>query len=361
MLIVIPAWALSEKHGGIRVLCEMASGLHGRGHRVLFLAFDEDSQPSFPTSAEVVKIGPLPWGRNLIGDLPRQWKLRGALERFPEADVVLANHNLTALPVHAARIAARKVYYIQAYEADFYPRTPQRILYRWRARRTYEYPLHHVANAPSVARAAHGEGFERVPIVPPGLDPALYHSRGRRPPGGRLRVGTIGRFGPWKGTVDCFEAVRRVRARGLDLEFSLAFGNVPAGYERDPRVDVAPRNDGELTDWYRSLDILISAIYWGGAPYPPLEAMACGTAVVSTPNDHVRADQTALVVPQQDPEGLADALARMMADAALRERLVANGRIAAEAHHWERVVATMEGVLSGRIEAPRGRRKSRGR
>jgi len=352
--VVIPAWTLAEKHGGIRVLCEIASGLADRGHRVVFLAFDEESHPAFPTRAEIVSIGPRPWGRNLILDLPKQRRLRAAIERFPTADVVLANHNMTALPVHRARVAARKFYYIQAYEPDFYPRTPQRIVYAWRAKRTYDYPLHFIANAPSVAAAVCGSGGERIPIVPPGLDPSLYHARNRRPPGARPVVGTIGRFGQWKGTVDCFEAVRRVRARGIELDFSVAFGNVPAGYENDARLDVAPADDRALTDWYRSLDVLIAGVYWGGAPYPPLEAMACGTAVVTTPNDHVQADQTALVAPQQNPGALAEALERALTNRALRERLVVAGHAAAANHSWEVLVPRMERLLRGELESPVG-------
>ncbi len=354
MDIVIPVWSLAGKHGGIRVLCELGTGLTRRGHRVRFLAFDELANPDFATAAEIVRIGPASGGRYLFRDLPRQQRLREAIERFHDADVLLANHHLTARPVHRARIRARKLYYIQAYEPDFYPR-------RWHtgpqiglAKRSYRYPLLHVANCISVARAVHGKRANRVPIVPPGLDLALYHPKGRKPPREPLVVGTISRVEPWKGTVDCFEAVKRLRAREIALDFRVAFGNIPAGYEDVVRADDAPRDDRELAGWYRSLDVLVAAVYWGGAPYPPIEAMACGTAVVTTPNDHTREGVNALTAPQQDPGALASALERMLTDRSLRERLVAQGLRDATTHSWENVVRKMESILSGQIPAPLG-------
>jgi glycosyltransferase involved in cell wall biosynthesis len=354
MEIVIPVWSLGAKHGGVRVLCELATGLTRRGHRVRVLCFDDGAEPAFRVEAEIARAGAPPRGRNLIGDLPAQGRMRAALERLSGADVALANLHLTADPVHHARIRARKFYYIQAYEPDFYLGYWARLPYRFMALRSYRYPLRHIANCQTVARQVDGEDADRVPIVPPGIDPGLFHARGRRAPGERLVVGTIGRPQPWKGTRDCFEAVRRVRERGIGLDFRVAFGNIPAGCEDVARTDDSPRDDAELTEWYRGLDILLAGVYWRAAPYPPLEAMACGTAVVSTPNDHLREGENALTAPQQDPAALARALERMIRDRALRARLVAEGIRVAVAHHWDVVVEKMERILTGEIDSPIG-------
>jgi glycosyltransferase involved in cell wall biosynthesis len=262
---------------------------------------------------------------------------------------------MTARPVHLARVAARKFYYVQAYEPDFYPRKLHFEPQRWLAKRSYTYPLGLVANCPMVARQCAGSRGSLVPIVPPGIDPELYHARERRPEGPRLVVGTISRSEFWKGSADCFEAVRRVRATGVKVDFRVAFGNIPAGYEAEPRIDDAPADDRQLAGWYRGLDVLIAAVHDGGAPYPPIEAMACGTAVVSTPNEHVADGRNALVAPQEDPAALASALARMLGEPGTREQLVRQGLEDVKQHHWENVVKRMEDVFTGAVVAPLGR------
>ena len=70
-------------------------------------------------------------------------------------------------------------------------------------------------------------------------------------------------------------------------------------------------------------------------PVVLLEAMAAGAPVVTTPvggiTELVEQDVNGLVVPENDPRALATAVARVLVDAPLRERLTAAGlRTAAE-------------------------------
>ena len=69
-----------------------------------------------------------------------------------------------------------------------------------------------------------------------------------------------------------------------------------------------------------------------------VEAGACGTAVVAADSpglrDSVRRDETGLLVPFGDDARLADALARVLADPALRARLATAGRHWAERFSW---------------------------
>jgi glycosyltransferase involved in cell wall biosynthesis len=71
-----------------------------------------------------------------------------------------------------------------------------------------------------------------------------------------------------------------------------------------------------------------------GLPKGLLEAAACGRAMVATDAPGCREiaieGETALTVPVDDPEALAEAMAKLAADAAMRARFGANARALVE-------------------------------
>jgi len=73
------------------------------------------------------------------------------------------------------------------------------------------------------------------------------------------------------------------------------------------------------------LDVLALPSWTEGLPLVVLEAMASARAVVATPvggtPELVQDGETGLLVPPRDPEALAAALRRLLADADLRRRL----------------------------------------
>jgi glycosyltransferase involved in cell wall biosynthesis len=83
-----------------------------------------------------------------------------------------------------------------------------------------------------------------------------------------------------------------------------------------------------------------------------VEAGACGTAVVAADSpglrDSVRRDTTGLLVPYGDDAALADALVRVLEDAALRERLAAAGIEWAARFTWPDCAArSLDALLAG--------------
>jgi glycosyltransferase involved in cell wall biosynthesis len=92
---------------------------------------------------------------------------------------------------------------------------------------------------------------------------------------------------------------------------------------------------------YRNADIAVNPSLVDNMPNSVLEAMASGIPVVSTNVGGVpfivSDEQTALLVPAQSPEAMANAILRLIDDTSLAGRLVDNGLTEVQKYTWQRV------------------------
>jgi glycosyltransferase involved in cell wall biosynthesis len=361
MKILIPVSSF-ERAGGFRVLSELANHWTASGHVVHFLVDARSSPPYFPTIAPVLRF--LSSGALLDDGMPQpQFGVSGnarsiymgmwrALSQLgSNYDVILANHSFTALPVSLARTgAARKWYYIQAYEPEYYS---YKAGWRERAlqalsRFSYRLPLRQVANAPIYV------GYREIKAlkwIPPGMDMRLYQRRVLPPAftaGEKIVIGTIGRREPTKGTKDVLEAFELLAARHEHVHLSVAFGNLPDGWSHPRATVVEPVGDAALAEYYRSVDVLVAAgtVQHGACHYPVLEAMACGTPVITT--GYLPADSSnAWLVPVHSPQAIANAVEQVAGmPPALRLEMLDKAAADVARFDWPQVAADFMGLLS---------------
>ncbi len=95
--------------------------------------------------------------------------------------------------------------------------------------------------------------------------------------------------------------------------------------------------DVDLPALYTLADLFVFPSLYEGFGLPPLEAMACGTPVVASNNSSLPEvlGDAARFVDAEDVTGLADAMATVLADGALRTRLAGLGREQAARFTWE--------------------------
>jgi len=95
--------------------------------------------------------------------------------------------------------------------------------------------------------------------------------------------------------------------------------------------------DDDLPALYTLADLVAFPSLYEGFGLPPLEAMACGTPVVTSNNSSLpeAVGSAALMVDAEDIEGLADAMARVLGNANLRVRLADLGRAQAARFTWQ--------------------------
>jgi glycosyltransferase involved in cell wall biosynthesis len=150
----------------------------------------------------------------------------------------------------------------------------------------------------------------------------------------------VGRLSPEKGTVEVLEAFGRLASRRSRLYLVLAGENLMGA-----RLETLIEQTGspERVVWLGAVspdqvaavlgaaDMLLFASHAEGLPNVPLEAMATGTAVVSTTVGGVPEvltdGENALLVPVGDAPAIAAATERLLVDEALRRRLSEAGRV----------------------------------
>lgn len=171
-------------------------------------------------------------------------------------------------------------------------------------------------------------------VVPDGVDIETF-SPGNRAPSGPLCIGWVGNSAwgitegeDFKGRRTILQpAIDLLTARGIPFDLSIA----------DKAERRLPRS--EMPEFYREIDVLVCSAAIEGTPNPVLEAMASGTAVVSTDVGIVRdvfgPEQRSFILSERSPEALANALQTLAGNPATLARLRAENLAARPAISWE--------------------------
>jgi glycosyltransferase involved in cell wall biosynthesis len=197
----------------------------------------------------------------------------------------------------------------------------------------------------------------KVTIVGVGVDLSIFHPRR----GDRLVVS--------QGKPIVMAIIRRLKYKGSDIALrALNLINkeqpihavlVGEGSALDKYLkEVKPEftytkftyvDDETLAKLYSSSDVFIFTSYREGFGLPPLEAMASGTAVVTTDcggnRDYAIDGYNSFVVPPGDPVAVTKAVLHILRDSKLRERLIEGGLETAKKWTWDKVVDKFEKVL----------------
>jgi glycosyltransferase involved in cell wall biosynthesis len=300
MKILIPLVSFG-RGGGARVLSQFANYWIKAGHQVTFLCRLDSDDPYFPTTASIVKYNI--WGSiEEHNSLKKTYKAKSAvilgqfaLKKAIEAmgahyDFILANHSMTAFPVSCAKVSARKFYYIQAYEPEYYLSAGGVLNYLLSlyTRQTYK-----LANLSKIVNSPIYYSYKEINatrFVFCGLDLNVYYPKPVEQISFNkdvIKIGTIGRIEKHKGTTYVLEAFKQITSKSNQekkLQLHLAFGHQNYADESQNIFVTSPNGDEELAQFYREMDIVVAAgiVQFGAVHYPVLESMACATPIVTT-------------------------------------------------------------------------------
>jgi glycosyltransferase involved in cell wall biosynthesis len=172
---------------------------------------------------------------------------------------------------------------------------------------------------------------------------AEFRSRSRLPGRFVLFVGTLE---PRKNVAGLIEAYARLPKErpplllvgGKGWLYDDIFARVEALNLSDEVhfVGYVPAED--LPYWYNAAELFVYPSLYEGFGLPPLEAMACGTAVITSTASSLPevVGEAGLLVDPAEPAALARAMEQVLSDRELRETVRAAGRVRAQGFSWER-------------------------
>ena len=292
MKILIPVLSFGPT-GGNRVLSKLADELITHGNSVVFLCPNGSINPYFPTNASVLWIdnnGNLLLEKNdsekKLNAFSIQRKLIKALRKIPKEsfDVIIANHSLTTISIYINNLRKRSVYYVQAYEPDYYNLMGglgNKIL-GFISSLSYLMRFYTIVNSPIYLKY---KRLKANKILYPGIDFTTFFPKKNNLEKRDIIIGTVGRSEKYKGTSFILDAFQKLRCNNKNIQLHVCYGNA-LDFKDHPGIHCfQPDNDKELANFYRTLDFYISAGFTqlGGFHYPVVEAMSCGVSVLTTP------------------------------------------------------------------------------
>ena len=357
-------------------LLALMQGMVRAGHEVAGVSADGPLLDEVRGAGFRVEVVPFSRSYNLASHL-RAYRALVELFRRERFDMVHVHTPVAAL---IGRIAARRagvpriVYTAHGFyfhDRMAWPRRAAFIALEWLAGRVTDVLFTQAREDAETARRlglcrggvveAIGNGVDPGRFYPPGPDDArrseLRAALGA--PAGTVVIMMIGRLVAEKGYLELFEAMGRVDAvlwvvgERLESDRRSAVEAAVAGLEERPELAKKIRFLGyrrDVPELLRAADIFTLPSHREGMPRSIIEAMMTGLPVVATDirgsREEVVPGETGLLVPVRDSEALAEALGRLVEDAALRRRLGGAGRARAlELYDEAKVVARQLDLL----------------
>jgi colanic acid/amylovoran biosynthesis glycosyltransferase len=194
--------------------------------------------------------------------------------------------------------------------------------------------------ASQVMRASDPADWNRVHVLPLGVSPQSFAPRQLPERHERFECVCVGRLAPVKAHLVLFEAVARLVRQGKRHLHLTVVGDGPsraslAAYITREKLEshielVGACNQERVIEFYKNADAFTLASFAEGVPVVLMEAMSmeipCVTTWINGVPELIRNEQDGLLVPPADAGALAEAIARLIDDAGLRERLGRSGR-----------------------------------
>lgn len=188
--------------------------------------------------------------------------------------------------------------------------------------------------------------------VYPALNHDIFNSSCRKSDDNGVTVCLVARKHPWKGLqtfINVWHGLSPATKSQISSVILISHDDLNA-YDTSGMQIVKPTSDYDIATIYKSSDIFISTSWWEGFGLPPLEAMACGCAVICSKsggvNEFAKADENCLMFQPKDEKELKELFLGLLDNKEKRKTLVTHGLKTVTDFTWEDSAKQLLFILS---------------
>lgn len=155
----------------------------------------------------------------------------------------------------------------------------------------------------------------------------------------KTNICIVARKHPLKGFIDFIKPFNEGIIHGMDNVFVISHDDL-SNFDLSGITLIKPKNDEEIAYYMNISHIFISTSWWEGFGLPPLEAMACGCAVMLTNsggvNEYALPNQNCLMFEPKNQQELVEKLNYLIENKQLQNNFSYNAVRTAEHFSWEK-------------------------
>jgi glycosyltransferase involved in cell wall biosynthesis len=270
------------------------------------------------------------------------------IKATPQCDINIATYFPTSFAVSESKIAELKFYYMQHYEAlcvrpgDF----------SWLAEQSYSLPLNKISNCSwlqSIVKKIHkadsyliNHSAKSEYFYPMNLEkfenPTI------------LSLGKTIMF--WKGLQELDEALFLIQKEIPNIQL-LLYGSEKTLNIRFPHKYIMKPSYDELRELYNKSHVVVCPSWYESFPAPPLEAMGCGTPMITTKigvEDYAINEVNSLVIEPKSPTQIKDAVIRIFKDNELKNKIINGGLKTFKEFSWDKTTDKLEALFLDKLK-----------
>ena len=184
-------------------------------------------------------------------------------------------------------------------------------------------------------------------LVHPSINHQIFYNQNIRKDN-ETNICIVARKHPWKGFIDFIKPFNGGNIHGINNVFVISHDDL-SDFDLSNVTLIKPKSDEDIAHYMNISHIFVSTSWWEGFGLPPLEAMACGCAVILTNaggvNEYAIPNENCLMYEPKKQEELIEKLNLLCKDRELQKKLSHNALHSVENFSWGKSANQLLNIL----------------